>query len=97
MPRTLTPTRPRNRGATHPEPRERLTKTWKSAGGREVEVHDKVRTNDKVVIDVIGRWTKRTQRGNVPFVTGIITSGTHGDREKGDRLSVAAREVRHVR
>lgn len=83
----------------------RITTEWTSAKGKDVKVKDRVRTADGIVIDVIGRWTKKAKDGNVPMVTGHIVAfgagkqdATEGGKGKGvgDRCNAVAAEVTHV-
>jgi hypothetical protein len=83
----------------------RITAEWTSAKGKDVKVKDRVRTADGIVIDVIGRWTKKAKDGNVPMVTGHIVAfgagkkdATEGGKGKGvgDRCNAVAAEVTHA-
>jgi len=91
-------------------PVARLTMEWTGKDGKDVEVKDRVKTADGTVIDVIGRWTKKTAKGNVPMVTGHIVSiptavalasvpasGEGKGKQKGDRLNAVAAEVTHTK
>jgi cell division inhibitor SulA len=77
--------------------RERLTDEWLSSKGRAIELGDVVQTKDGANVRIVGRWTKRTRDGNVPVVTGKITKGQHEGRKRGSRVSLAARDVAHVK
>ncbi|HEY3959607.1 MAG TPA: hypothetical protein VGL68_03755 [Solirubrobacteraceae bacterium] len=85
---------------------ERLTNEWPSAKGKDVKVKDRVKAADGTVIDVIGRWTKKAAKGNVPMVTGHVvsfggkaTEDTSGGKRKtvGDRLNAVAAEMTHTK
>lgn len=65
-------------------PVERLTNEWPSKSGRDVKVKDRIKTAEDVVIDVIGRWTRRTKQGNVPYVTGTTADGTRKNSPAAD-------------
>lgn len=86
-------------------PVERLTTEWPSKNKRDVKVKDRIRTAEGVVIDVIGRWTKKTAKGNVPMVTGHIVSLPAGatasadgkGKGKGDRFNAVAATSTHVK
>jgi len=91
-------------------PSDRLTTEWLSAKRRDVKVKDRIKTAEGVVIDVIGRWTKKTAQGNVPMVTGHIVSiptdvaldrvpvkGNRDGKKKGDRHNAVAAEVTHTK
>jgi hypothetical protein len=86
-------------------PVERLTNEWPSKSGRDVKVKDRIKTAEGVVIDVIGRWTKKTAKGNVPMVTGHIVSLPAGatasadgkSKGKGDRFNAVAASSTHVK
>lgn len=82
----------------------RLTAEWLSFKGKDIVVKDHVKTPDGITIEVIGRWTKKTAKGNVPMVTGhIVALPTAASRDtvkgkeqkKGDRLNAVAAEVTH--
>jgi hypothetical protein len=74
----------------------RLTDEWLSAKKRDVLVKDEVKLPNGAVIAIVGRWTKKTAKGNVPMVTGRIVSGAPDGKSKGDRLNAVAAEVTHV-
>lgn len=92
-------------------PAQRLSNEWPSSRGKDVSIKDRVRTAEGIVIDVIGRWTKKTASGNVPMVTGNIVSLPAGatvaagdtkrsdakGRSKGDRQNAVAAEVTHAK
>ena len=78
-------------------PVARLTETWNSARGKDVKVKDLVKMKDGTIIEVIGRWTKKSAKGNVPMVTGKIVSGAPDGKAKGDRQNAAAAEVTHTK
>lgn len=87
-------------------PVERLTTEWPSKTGRDVRVKDRIKTAEGVVIDVVGRWTKKTAKGNVPMVTGHIVSIPAGavqtkdegkGKGKGDRFNAVAATSTHVK
>lgn len=85
-------------------PVERLTNEWPSKSGHDVKVKDRIRTAEGIVIDVIGRWTRRTQKGNVPMVTGHVVSfpegamgSADGGKKVGDRLNAVAATSTHIR
>lgn len=90
----------------------RLTTEWPSAEGRDVVIGDTVKTPASIVIDVIGRWTRKTKDGAlVPMVTGRIVSLPAGatvaagdtkksdakGRSKGDRQNAIAAGCTHVK
>jgi hypothetical protein len=91
-------------------PAARLTMEWSGKDKKDVAVKDRVRTADGIVIDVIGRWTRKAKTGNVPMVTGRIVSLPAGatvaagdtkksdtkGRSKGDRKNAVAGECTHV-
>jgi hypothetical protein len=86
------------KGTTKGTPVARITETWESAKGKDVKVKDRVETSEGVVIDVIGRWTKKAKTGNVPMVTGrIVTGGAMVEKDKGDRHNAVAAEVTHTK
>jgi hypothetical protein len=70
-------------------PAARLTMEWLSAKKRDVLVKDKVKLADGTAVTVVGRWTKHTKAGNVPFITGTTADGT--------RKNSAASEVTHTK
>jgi hypothetical protein len=82
----------------------RLTTTWASAKRKDVKIGDTVKTQDGVVLTVIGRWTRHAKTGLVPCISGTIVSLPAGatvsaggkGRGKGDNLNVAAATVTHV-
>jgi hypothetical protein len=90
----------------------RLTMEWTGKDKKDVAVKDRVRTAEGIVIDVIGRWTRKTKDGAlVPMVTGRIVflpagatvaagdtkkSDTKG-RSKGDRQNAVAAGCTHVK
>jgi hypothetical protein len=83
----------------------RLTMEWTGKDKKDVAVKDRVRTADGIVLDVIGRWTRKAKTGNVPMVTGRIvtfgaakTDATEGGKGKsvGDRCNAVADECTHV-
>jgi hypothetical protein len=80
-------------------PVARLTDVWTGKDGKDVAVKDRVRTAEGIVIDVIGRWTRKAKAGNVPMVTGHIVSLPAGmkDRKKGDRQNAIAAGCTHVK
>jgi hypothetical protein len=86
-------------------PAQRLTSEWPSKSGRDVKVKDRIRTAEGVVIDVVGRWTRRTEKANVPMVTGHIVSLPAGatasadgkGKGKGDRFNAVAAKSTHVK
>lgn len=73
-------------------PTKRLTMEWVSAKGKDVQVKDQVKLPDGIVIEVIGRWTKRKGDQLIPMVTGRIVSA----EGKGNRRNAVAAEVTHV-
>jgi hypothetical protein len=80
----------------------RITDEWTSAKGKDVAVKDRVKTSDGVVLDVVGRWTRKGKTGNVPMVTGhIVTLPTDAmvgkDKGIGDRHNAVAAEVAHTK
>lgn len=91
--------------ATKKGPVERLTNKWPSKTKRDVKVKDRIKTAEGVVIGVIGRWTKKTAKGNVPMVTGHIvkfpagaTASVEGKGKKvGDRQNAVAAECTHTK
>jgi hypothetical protein len=91
--------------ATKKGPIERLTNEWPSKTGRDVKVKDRIKTAEGVVIDVIGRWTKKTAKGNVPMVTGHVVSFPEGatlaaggkGKKVGDRFNAVAANSTHVK
>lgn len=86
-------------------PVERLTNEWPSKTGRDVKVKDRIKTAEGVVIDVIGRWTRKTKQGNVPMVTGHVVSFPAGTtasaegngKQVGDRFNAVATDVTHTK
>jgi hypothetical protein len=70
-------------------PHTRLTTEWTGKDKKDVQVKDKVKLADGTVITCVGRWTKRTKTGNVPFITGTTADGT--------RKNSAASEVTHTK
>jgi hypothetical protein len=78
-------------------PHARLTMKWTGKGGKDVAVKDKVKTAEGIVIDVIGRWTKKTAKGNVPMVTGHIASNPPEGKKVGDRQNAVATGCTHVK
>lgn len=78
-------------------PIARLTETWTGKDKKDIVVKDRVKTGEGVVIDVIGRWTKKTAKGNVPMVTGRIVSGAPDGKKVGDRHNAVAAEATHVK
>jgi hypothetical protein len=70
-------------------PAARLTMEWLSKSKKEVSVKDKVKLADGTAVTVVGRWTKHTKAGNVPFITGTTADGT--------RQNSAASEVTHTK
>jgi hypothetical protein len=91
-------------------PVARLTDEWLSAKGKDVKVGDRVKLPDGIVIDVIGRWTRKSAKGNVPMVTGHIVSipvgaalasvpatGNRSGKKVGDRHNAVAAEATHVK
>jgi hypothetical protein len=79
----------------------RLTTKWASTKNRDVLVADKVKTPEGVGLLIVGRWTKKTAKGNVPFVTGEVFSlptgkGTPTTKKVGDRMNAAASTLTHV-
>jgi hypothetical protein len=70
-------------------PAARLTMEWLSAKKKDVLVKDKVKLADGTAVTVVGRWTKHTKAGNVPFITGTTADGT--------RKNSAASEVTHTK
>ncbi len=84
-------------------PAARLTAEWTGKDKKDVKVKDRVRTSSGIVIDVIGRWTKKTAKGNVPMVTGHIVSlptgaasTDKGGLKVGNRQSAVAADCTHV-
>lgn len=85
----------------------RLTTEWVGKDKKDVAVKDRVKTSDGIVIDVIGRWTKKAKDGKlIPMVTGqIVTLPTGGNttddkskgRKIGDRQNAAAAACTHVK
>lgn len=73
-------------------PTKRLTMEWLAAKGKDVQVKDQVKLPDGIVIEVIGRWTKRKGDQLIPMVTGCIVSA----EGKGNRRNAVAAEVTHV-
>lgn len=92
-------------------PAARLTMEWTGKDKKDVAVKDRVKTAEGIVIDVIGRWTRKAKTGNVPMVTGRIVSLPAGatvaagdtkksdtkGRSKGDRQNAVAGECTHVK
>ncbi len=87
-------------------PVARLTAVWLGKDGKDVLVKDRVRTAEGIVIDVIGRWTRKAKNGNVPMVTGHIVSlptgkNTTDDKSKGrkigDRQNAIAQGCTHAK
>jgi hypothetical protein len=87
-------------------PVQRLTTEWIGKDKKDVQVKDRVRTADGIVIDVIGRWTRRKGDKLIPCVTGHIvsfgsakTDATEGGKGKsiGSRLNAVAAEVTHCK
>ncbi len=68
---------------------DRLTTTWTGKDKRDVQVKDTVKLADGTVVTCVGRWTKKTKDGNVPFITGTTKDGT--------RKNSPAAEVTHVK
>ena len=77
-------------------PVARLTMEWTGKDGKDVAVKDRVTTVEGIVIDVIGRWTRKAKSGNVPMVTGHIVSGSK-DRKKGERQNAIAAGCTHCK
>jgi hypothetical protein len=82
--------------------KDRLTQHWLSAKGVEVKPKDKVRTNDGFVLEVLGRWTKRTKDGaTLPYITGTIVKapvGATASVKGGSKnRAVPASTVAHIR
>jgi hypothetical protein len=77
------------KGTTKGTPVARLTDTWPSAKGKDVAVKDTVKTKDGTSISCVGRWTKKTAKGNVPMITGVTSDGT--------RKNSPAAEVTHTK
>lgn len=93
-------------GKSTPKPRSagngsgpvvRLTMEWTGKDRKDVKPKDRVKTAEGVVIDVIGRWTKKTAKGNVPMVTGHIVSDAPDGKKVGDRHNAVAAEATHVK
>ena len=91
---------------------DRLTTEWTGKDKKDVAVKDRVKTAEGIVIDVIGRWTRKTKDGAlVPMVTGHIVSLPAGatvaagdtkksdakGRSKGDRQNAIAAGCTHVK
>jgi hypothetical protein len=72
-------------------PVERLTSEWPSKSGRDVKVKERVKTAEGVVIDVIGRWTKKTS-----FPEGATLAVGSKGKKVGDRLNAVASASTHV-
>lgn len=83
----------------------RLTTEWLSLKGKDVAVKDRVKAGDGTLLDVIGRWTKKTKDGVlIPMVTGhVVTTATASvavegkDKKVGDRCNAVAAVVTHVK
>jgi hypothetical protein len=93
-------------------PAAQLTMEWTGKDGKDVKVKDRVRTAEGVVIDVIGRWTRKPKDGSlIPCVTGRIVTlpagatVAAGDTKKsdgkgrtvGDRQSAIAAGCQHIK
>jgi hypothetical protein len=78
-------------------PAARLTDVWTGKDRKDVKVKDRVTTAEGVMIDVIGRWTKKTAKGNVPMVTGHIVSAAPDGKKVGDRLNAVAAGCTHAK
>lgn len=86
-------------------PTKRLTMEWLSTKGKDVKVKDRVKAADGTVLDVIGRWTRKTKEGElVPMVTGHVISGPTAsvavegkDKKVGDRLNAVAATSTHIK
>lgn len=92
----MTGAKPKGKGSTKPRgtgnssgPAVRLTHEWVSVKKKDVQVKDKVKLEDGTTVTVVGRWTKHTKAGNVPFITGTTADGT--------RKNSAASEVTHTK
>jgi hypothetical protein len=77
------------KSTTKGTPVARLTNLWPSSKGKDVAVKDKVKLADGTSISCVGRWTKKTAKGNVPMITGVTSDGT--------RKNSPAAEVTHTK
>ncbi len=77
-------------------PVKRLTHEWVGKDKKDVKVGDHVKLPDGIVMNVIGRWTKRKGDQLVPMVTGRILTGENKGTKKGERKNAVAAEVTHV-
>lgn len=97
------PPKGKAKGSTKAASVHRLTTEWTGKDKKDVAVKDRVKAGDGTVLDVIGRWTKKTAKGNVPMVTGHVVSSTTAsvsvegkDKKVGDRCNAVAATVTHV-
>jgi hypothetical protein len=78
-------------------PVARLTTEWLSTKKRDVLIDDRVKLPNGTVIEVIGRWTRKTKDGAlIPMVTGHIVSGAPEGKKVGDRQNAVAAEATHT-
>ena len=84
----------------------RITDEWLDAKGKDIAIGDLFKTPDGIVAKCIGRWTRRAKSGNVPCITGRITTLPTGasrdtvkgkEKKVGERVNCVAAEAVHTK